>query len=159
MQFKTVISLATVTGFKRLTLIALPLLAAACANTSPMPVPALKESLHTEVAADGAKRFTYSLEMLRADIPLPFTDREMNRGMNRGGHGNREAMMRSARRGGRGPGVELYFDRAMLQKLAETGFCRDGYFEIERSVSPSGGEVRGECREGAEPAAQQQTGL
>jgi len=117
------------------------LLLSACASDAPLPIPGLKESFDTEVAANGAKRFTYSLQMQRRDIPAPYTDR---------GRG-RERMMGDAGMGAR-PGRRepaLQFDRSLKQKLTETGFCRDGYFELERTVSQFGGEVRGECREGA----------
>lgn len=117
----------------------LPLFALACASEQPLPIPGLKESFHTEIAANGAKRFTYSLEILREGVPRPFTNsgvRGSRMGRNNIAHSGR---MRSA----------LQFDRAMEQKLTETGFCRQGYFELERSVYAAGGEVRGECREGA----------
>lgn len=127
--------------FRRLTVCSLPLLLLACASDGPLPIPGLKESFHTEIAADGAKRFSYSLEILRPDVPLPFTERGF-RGPGRRGD--------TIARSGGGMRGELQFDRAMEQKLTETGFCRDGYFELERSVHAGGGEVRGECREGAE---------
>ncbi|WP_288130867.1 hypothetical protein [Microbulbifer sp.] len=41
-------------------------------------------------------------------------------------------------------------DHALNLKLRESGFCRDGFFVIDRVVSRLGGEVRGECREGVE---------
>ena len=118
-------------------------LISACASDKPLPIPGLKESFHTEVAANGAKRFTYALEMQRQDIPRPVTVEDANRARI-----SRQTMLRTGQRPrGRDP---LPFDRALEQKLAETGFCRDGYFEIERTVSALGGEVRGECRDGAQ---------
>lgn len=134
----------TIKSASRLMFSVLPLILAACGGNQPLPIPGLKESFHTEIAANGAKRFTYSLEMQRRNIPAPYTDAGGNRGrVSRG----------TARRGGRpGPSANagrLQFDRSMKQKLMETGFCREGYFEIERTVSPMSGEVRGECREGA----------
>ncbi|MGL6161687.1 hypothetical protein [Microbulbifer sp.] len=118
----------------------LPLFVLACASEQPLPIPGLKESFHTEIAANGAKRFTYSLEILRAGVPRPFTE---------SGVGGSRMGRNMAHNGGR-VRSELQFDRAMEQKLTETGFCRQGYFELERSVYAAGGEVRGECREGAE---------
>lgn len=121
------------------------LLLAAC-SSQPVPIPGLKESFHTEIAANGAKRFTYSLEMMRPDVPAPYTGSGPGRQVIRQGSGMGNMGPRQA-----GPGQQgLQFDRAMEQKLSETGFCRQGYFEIERSVSPAGGQVRGECREGAD---------
>jgi hypothetical protein len=131
--------------FKQFILAALPLLLAACASDQPVPIPGLKESFHTEIAANGAKRFSYSLEMARQDIPPPFTQG----GRGRMGGMSRDSAIQGGRQRGPGGAGPLQFDKAMQQKLTETGFCREGYFEIERSVSAMGGEVRGECREGA----------
>lgn len=131
-------------GGGSLAALVLPLLLAACGGNQPLPIPGLKESFHTEVAANGAKRFTYSLELQRRDIPAPYTDRGIERG-----RVSRATAARSGRPGSRRRAAPLQFDRAMKQKLMETGFCRQGYFELERTVSPMGGEVRGECREGA----------
>ncbi|WP_193165146.1 hypothetical protein [Microbulbifer hainanensis] len=127
-----------------LSIVAVAMALSACASEAPLPIPGLKESFHTEIAANGAKRFTYSLEMQRADIPRPVTAGDANRSRM-----GREAMRRS--QGMRGPGGAnaLQFDRALKQKLTETGFCRDGYFELDRTIFAGGGEVRGECREGA----------
>ncbi|WP_346839102.1 hypothetical protein [Microbulbifer sp. SAOS-129_SWC] len=117
------------------------LLLSACASDAPLPIPGLKESFDTEIAANGAKRFTFSLEMQRRDIPAPYTERDRNRAR----MGSSADM--AGHPGGRQPGLQ--FDRALKEKLIETGFCRDGYFELERTVSRFRGEVRGECREGA----------
>lgn len=125
-------------------MVLLPLLASACSNNQPLPIPGLKESFHTEIAANGAKRFTYSLEVQRRDIPTPYTDEGASR--NRLPGGSMASNGRPPQRSGRNP---LQFDRALKQKLTETGFCRDGYFELDRTLSVLGGEVRGECREGA----------
>ncbi|MFC6634864.1 hypothetical protein [Microbulbifer taiwanensis] len=123
----------------------LSMLAVACASERPLPIPGLKESFHTEVSANGAKRFTYSLEMQRRDIPRPYTaDGSGNRRI------GRDVVVATNRSSLQGRRDNLQFDRAMEQKLMESGFCRRGYFELERSVSAFSGEVRGECREGAQ---------
>lgn len=132
-------SRSTTASCRRGLLLSLPLFILACASETPLPLPGLKESFHTEIAANGAKRFTYSLEMMRRDVPQPFT----------GDSANRQRLGRDpVPAGGRPQRGGLQFDRALEQKLLETGFCRQGYFELERSVSTFTGEVRGECREG-----------
>ncbi|WP_226645228.1 hypothetical protein [Microbulbifer variabilis] len=109
--------------------------------TSNSPIPGMKESFETEVAPNGAKRFTFTLKGKQRDIPAPVVagssaQSRMPRGpMDSGGPSSRR--------------VEAYFDWALEQKMLETGFCKRGYFEIERVISEYGGEVRGECREGA----------
>lgn len=129
---------------RRCLLLTLPFFAVACVSEGPLPVPGLKESFHTEIAANGAKRFSYSLEMQHSQVPRPYT----------GEVASRQRLGRDSMTSGRpSPGARqggLQFDRALEQKLLETGFCREGYFELERSVSAFAGEVRGECREGAQ---------
>ncbi|WGL16414.1 hypothetical protein PVT68_16815 [Microbulbifer bruguierae] len=108
-----------------------------CASKPSAPNPGLKESFHTEISANGSKRFTYSLESAIPAIPGPFTERPSMGGNMPSGvgmaHGQRRQM--------------LDFDHALDLKLKETRFCRDGYFVIDRVVSRQGGEVRGECRD------------
>ncbi|AOS97241.1 hypothetical protein AUP74_01810 [Microbulbifer aggregans] len=121
------------------------LLLAGCASEPALPIPGLSETFHTEIAANGAKRFTYTLEMRRPDVPRPVTREDVNRSRIQ-----RETMLRTGQRP-RGPLVdEMAFNRSLNQKLTETGFCRDGFFELERTLFAGGGEVRGECRDGAQ---------
>ncbi|WP_158681673.1 hypothetical protein [Microbulbifer pacificus] len=116
------------------------LLLSACASEPSAPNPGLKESFHTEVSANGAKRFTYALEMAVPEIRGPFTESP----------NTRSGVMRSEdmRRPVRGQRMDINY--ALDLKLKETRFCRDGYFVIDRVVSPLGGEIRGECRDAAE---------
>ncbi len=117
------------------------LILAGCASEPTAPNPGLKESFHTEIAANGSKRFTYSLEMAAPQLRGPYTESPQMRG----------GMVRQQDlgRGRAGRGQRVDFDYAMELKLRETGFCRDGYFVIDRVVSQLGGEVRGECRDAA----------
>lgn len=119
-------------------------LLAGCASGPKAPNPGLKESFHTEVSANGSKRFTYSLEMAAPMIRGPYTESPNMRS----GSMVRQQEMARAGRGSRAQ--ERDFDHALKLKLQETGFCRDGYFVIDRVVSRLGGEVRGECRDAAE---------
>ncbi|MBY6190528.1 hypothetical protein KUV22_08885 [Microbulbifer agarilyticus] len=109
-----------------------------CASEPAAPNPGIKESFHTEISANGSKRFTYVLEVAAPALRGPYTQSASER----------------ARMGkqyeGFGRPRRVNFDHALQLKLQETGFCRDGYFVIDRVVSPQGGELRGECREGAE---------
>ncbi|MBN8430679.1 hypothetical protein JF535_07430 [Microbulbifer salipaludis] len=116
---------------------------AGCASAPSAPNPGLKESFHTEIFANGSKRFTYSLEMAAPMIRGPYTETpNMRSGM------VRQQQVARASRGSRSQ--ERDFEHALELKLQETGFCRDGYFVIDRVVSQLGGEVRGECRDAAQ---------
>ncbi|TLM79537.1 hypothetical protein ACONUD_01295 [Microbulbifer harenosus] len=112
----------------------------ACASEPTAPNPGLKESFHTEISANGSKRFTYALEMAVPELRGPYTE---NPNM-RGGMTRTDGMRRASR------GQRMDINYALDLKLKETRFCRDGYFVIDRVVSQHGGEIRGECRDGAE---------
>jgi len=133
--------------FNRLTLtyltISAILLFAGCASEPKAPNPGLKESFHTEIAANGSKRFTYSLEVAAPQIRGPYTENPTMRG----GMVRQQELVRSNR--GVSRDQRRQFDYALELKLKETGFCRDGYFVIDRVISQLGGEVRGECRDAA----------
>lgn len=116
-----------------------PLLLIACAAKPVAPNPGLRESFHTEKTVNGAKRFTYSLEFLSPDVPGPYTR------SNRTSRRNANAVGPKASKFNR---VEKNFNYGLKLKLQESNFCRDGYFELERSVSAMGAQVRGECRDG-----------
>jgi len=81
-----------------------------------------------DVYNDGSKRFYFSAQ------------RDLNRGLVRSRHGTFDP---EAFRG--------YMDRTLLQLIETDGFCREGYFVIDRSDHPENGFVRGECRDSATP--------
>ena len=124
------------------TLVVAALFLGGCASGPTAPNPGLKESFHTEVSANGSKRFTYSLEMAAPQLRGPYTESPQSRGSM-----IRQQELSRSGRGGRGPRMD--FDYALELKLKESGFCRDGYFVIDRVVSQLGGELRGECRDPA----------
>lgn len=116
------------------------LLLAGCASGPQAPNPGLKESFHTEIFPNGAKRFTYSLEMATPQLRGPYTEQP----------NMRAGTMRSEPVRGTRREARVDIDNALQLKMTETGFCRDGFFVIDRVVSRMGGEVRGECRDGVE---------
>ncbi|WP_444906301.1 hypothetical protein ACJJIR_17465 [Microbulbifer sp. SSSA008] len=119
--------------------LALPIFLSACSSNK--PIPGMKESFVTKIAQNGAKRFTFTLEKDRQDLPPPVSNQPSSQ---------RRMQRDTIGLGGRSSDrVERYLDWALEQKMLETGFCERGYFEIERVISADGGEVRGECREGA----------
>ena len=113
---------------------------AGCASEPQAPNPGLKESFHTEISANGSKRFTYALEMAVPELRGPYTENP----------NTRSGMMRGDDMGRPGRGQRMDINYALDLKLKETRFCNDGYFVIDRVVSQHGGEIRGECRDGLE---------
>lgn len=110
------------------------------------------EHFETEITDNGSKLFVYE-----AIAAAPSEGREQARG----GRGRRGEGGGRASRGGRGgqdrsspddDGTIKALERikAMLDnKLAETGYCREGYMSLEESVGRGQAVVRGECTETA----------
>lgn len=127
-----------------LCLSAITIAVSGCQNKPTRPEPI--ERFITNITEDGGKFFVYSLEM-----PRPKKARE-------------PGMMRRPPRDGRGmspggnPGMSHKrsgsankLDKLLEETLEETGFCREGFFELERQQGLGGplASIRGECREGA----------
>lgn len=129
------------------------MLFSACANNK-IKNTELDEIFITDIKASGLKIFSYSLS-----IGMPGT----------GGHSGGQLNGKGKRRGGDGMGFGMSGERgnrmpdakAMLSritqilhekldyKLAETGYCRDGYIELSSNIGRGRSQIRGECKEGA----------
>jgi hypothetical protein len=112
----------------------------------------LVEQLETTIVDNGSKMFVYRLRMpMSEQTPIPVIGgSDMRDG--------REPVARRDERGRRAPergGVAL--DRNSLEALREnvahvvlqSGFCRDGYLEFDRQLTPAHLWLRGECKDGA----------
>ncbi|MGM0632727.1 MAG: hypothetical protein ACQETO_06075 [Pseudomonadota bacterium] len=96
------------------------LLIAACATPDPLSVlPSARERMIAQISDDGSKFFEFNREHV--------TD---------------------PRRREQGPLPEEVLTRRVEDVLAETGYCRDGFFELYRQSVSGGLTLRGECREG-----------
>jgi hypothetical protein len=98
----------------------------------------MEESLEFEIRPNASKLFVYRLEdpaaahAHRAQVHRPRPDCQME--------GPRERRdVRTYRR------LQVNTQRA----LTRTGYCRDGYFELDRRISPNVLWLRGECRDDA----------
>lgn len=97
-----------------------------CAASDPLSVlPRASESLVSEYSVDGSKFF----EFRRSHLP------------------------RADRRDQ--PLEEEVITRRIEQVMEETGYCRDGFFELYRQRVRDGLVVRGECREAASASDRQ----
>lgn len=97
-----------------------------CAAPDPLSVlPRARETLVSEYSADGSKFF----EFRRSH--LPGSDRR------------------------RQPLAEEVITRRIETVMEESGYCREGFFELYRQPVRNGLLVRGECREAASPADRQ----
>ncbi|GFZ83822.1 hypothetical protein GCM10011403_29250 [Pseudohongiella nitratireducens] len=107
------------------------------------------EVFETEILDNGTKFFTYRL--IRK-APMGARDAvTLEPGLNDIEEQSRRTGPGAMRSGG-GPGMDLNFDAIEEQlelKLVETGYCRDGYLELDSSSINGQYAIRGECREAA----------
>ncbi len=126
----------------------------------------LKDKLTTDIRDNGLKLFTYRAKMVddryKKDNAEPVWDQQMRapqqapqQGGRQGGqmpreqHSNRENQQEE---------LEIWAKQVELgleKTLEMTGYCREGYFELSRMIDSGKGEIRGECKEGANEADKQ----
>jgi hypothetical protein len=126
--------------------ILLVLIAAACSGPSKKKRAEPLEIFSTQILLDGTKLFAFTLERPQRRQNSE-GGRQGKRG--KGGHGGQ-----GGRRGGekeRGNDMEKQIETRLLAMLEQTGYCREGYVELDRNLLFGNASIRGECKEGATP--------
>lgn len=117
------------------------ILLAACSNNGRSYVEgAITETLEVEILDNHSKMFTYRLRWPEDQIPTHI-------GISRNGSDARKSFYE----GGFNIGRATY-DRLLQNTnyvVAQTGYCREGFFELDRSISRYHLWMRGECKESA----------
>ncbi|MDN4504049.1 hypothetical protein QX776_16675 [Alteromonadaceae bacterium BrNp21-10] len=141
-----------------------------CAG-SPLDNDVADERFITEIKTDGSKLFTYGLSFdlgdnAKGDRNNSAAERDRQRGDGeRGAGGQRSGNGRGQNQGnesmpsGLGRGNNRFSDNRqdMLEtlytrlelKLVKNGFCREGYFELDRYTGRNTAQIKGECNESA----------
>lgn len=129
------------------------LLISACAHHKDRRQPQEAASFATMIKRDGSKQFNYSMST---------GSQRGGRGEGRGGHGERPPRGEGGGRGG--PRDSGQSEEASLQQeekirqqlldkvdleLAENGYCRNGYIELDYYAINGQAQLRGECQESA----------
>ena len=122
--------------------IALTLGCAQNAHKHPDNRPKPKETFSTEITANGTKFFSYSVEMPER-LRMKSDERKQRSGMEKG---DRRAESDAA---GRGRSTER-LHKQLEKKIAETGFCKEGYIVLDEVSGDRYASIRGECRDGAD---------
>ncbi|UHQ56292.1 hypothetical protein [Microbulbifer sp. YPW16] len=125
--------------------------ATGCTTSSTANDRAMREFFNTQISDNGSKQFEYTMHIK----PPERRDRGKEKGM---GGSNRAGMQARA-----GEIREKYEEQMNLTlqegaraKLAETGYCPEGYMELERTVTRGRLSLRGECRDGAPAEGREQ---
>ena len=113
-----------------------------------------KEIVHheffTDIKEDNSKLFVYivnfKLEKARKRSPLA----DESRTSNRNGQGTQSRAKARIQDGkSNRADMEETLIISLEEKLASTGYCREGYFILNQYLEFGNGEIRGECRESA----------
>ena len=102
----------------------------------------VEEIFITDIKSNGIKLFNYTVTVSRPSGSGSGTGRGQRgagggkQGGGPAGRPDRESMMK---------GIKEKLDA----RLAETGYCREGYIVLCRSIGSGRSFIRGECREGA----------
>lgn len=97
------------------------------------------ESLEVDLRDNGSKLFVYRLEH-------PYADNTSRARVYRSAG---DTPQREQPRDLEGRRTYLQLQRNTERALQQTGYCREGYFELDRRMSSTVLWLRGECREGA----------
>jgi hypothetical protein len=127
------------------TVITASILMAACSSQSSRPEP--EEIFTTTITDDGSKIFVYALISPKsANRPQKGRDGSGRGGRGgKGGGGKRMAGVNGSRQADLSKNLEKGLD----EKLATTGFCREGYLELDHYQSRGQSSIRGECHDPA----------
>ncbi|MBM7070476.1 hypothetical protein JQC92_00210 [Shewanella sp. 202IG2-18] len=141
-------------GYKALLLVIVAALIAGCSSTKTAEEQTeslrgrVKDSFSTEVKDNGLKLFTYKAWKVRAQNalvhPLPHENRISNRKKSR-----RQLKKEYEAYKKREKDWELAVELGLERTLKQTGYCKNGFYELNRTVLHETVEIRGECKEGA----------
>ncbi len=97
----------------------------------------------THIDAAGSKLFVFSLQSPQVNG----SSKHARSGMRHGGQGSTNTDNQSA------PANDMQqkFNDLLQAKLTDSGFCRDGYIEQDRTVESGFMSLRGQCRDKATP--------
>lgn len=109
----------------------------------------MAETLEVEILPNASKMFTYRLRWPEESIPNHIR-------VARGGTNPGQDFARGGVDVGRGTYEKLVENTAYV--VEHSGYCREGFFELDRSISRYHLWVRGECKDSATAADQQSFG-
>lgn len=110
----------------------------------------MAETLEVAILPDTSKMFTYRLRWPEESIPSHIR-------VARGGTNPGREFAQGGVDVGRGTYEKLLENTAYV--VERSGYCRDGFFELDRSISRYHLWVRGECKDSATAADQQSFGV
>ncbi len=108
--------------------------------------PGFSESFDTEITKDGAKFFTYQIEIAGPNA-LSKSPKTKKKRKSNGYQRNKPGAMNNGQK--RTNRLEDQLEAALKNKLEHSGFCLQGYLVLDRYTGHNRARIKGECREGA----------
>ena len=117
----------------------------------------MSEVFVTDIKSSGLKIFEYSLTRVAPQNSGSKSGGSNSKGSGKhGGKGKGKGSGKSGGYGGMGGGksnensaIKLYLNEMLESKLKKTGYCQDGYIELDSSFGRGLLHIRGECEEAA----------
>ncbi|MCE9684869.1 hypothetical protein LZP73_01415 [Shewanella sp. AS16] len=114
----------------------------------------LKDRLATDIKENGLKLFTYSARQV--DAPTPDSGDAGARPLRAGGGMSpKDRQQAAAHQAQALADWAAQIELGLGKTLEMTGYCRQGYIELYRSIAYGRGEIHGECKEGADAGDRQ----
>ncbi|WP_331346189.1 hypothetical protein [Cellvibrio sp. UBA7661] len=135
---------------KAFVLLLMMFMVAGCSNSGRSYVDSeMAETLEVEILPNASKMFTYRLRWPEKHIPSHIQ-------IARNGNNPERGFAQGGVDVGRGTYERLLANTAYV--VEHSGYCRDGFFELDRSISRYHLWVRGECKDSATEADRQSFG-
>ncbi|MEM7018897.1 MAG: hypothetical protein AAF512_16345 [Pseudomonadota bacterium] len=133
---------------------------AGCSSKPERGRPEMLENFSTKIEQDGTKLFAFSVQTTRAGGEKRRSGGGgrggmgggLGRGGGRGGGAGRGGMSQEAREAARQERMiqmEARFESKLSDKMVETGYCKDGYIEVDRNIGRGFMILNGKCRDSA----------
>ncbi|WP_223296257.1 hypothetical protein [Shewanella halifaxensis] len=106
----------------------------------------VSDSFRTDIKSNGLKLFTYRAILTMATPQNQTLPHEVR--------SNQKKRSRSKQRY-QGPDLTMWTEKiehGLQQTIKMTGYCKEGYIELSRTIQYDRGTIRGECNDGADEA-------
>ncbi|RDH82491.1 MAG: hypothetical protein DIZ80_09395 [endosymbiont of Galathealinum brachiosum] len=110
----------------------------------------ITEVFSTNIKPGGLKLFNYSLTKTASQASRRGSGKGSGNGSGMGGgRGGENGMHKGKAKSGDDASMKQYLYDMLKVKLEKSGYCREGYIELDSNIGRGWMKIRGECEEGA----------
>ncbi|MCL6415727.1 hypothetical protein MIB92_08695 [Aestuariirhabdus sp. Z084] len=129
--------------YKIVPLVLIALTLTACSGRGHNPPPLEAAALKTDIKDNGLKLFVYETLPVKHSVAEQPTQKSRTNRPPGGGHSQKRQVQSNTN-----PLLEALTD-SIDNALEDTGYCREGYIELDHFSRRGLARIRGECKEGA----------